>query len=373
MQAKTNILNLPTQEFVHPGTRACTGCGLSIAYRVGLKALGKDTILVVPPSCLTVLQGLFPVASTKLPCLNVTFASTAAAATGILATLKTKGNDHTTVAGWAGDGGTSDIGLQALSGAAERGDNFIYFCYDNEGYMNTGVQRSGATPPAARTANTKPVGKEPGNVFGQGKNVPLIAMAHEIPYVATATVAEPRDLEAKVERAMEFRGARYIHVFVPCPLGWGSASQDTIRLARLVKETGLFPVFEAEHGEVTSVAKIRRRVPVIEYLKLQRRFAHLFKPELCTDVIDRLLSGASGAHPRPPITASAGVAGYVTGTTAEELLAEADRLLYQAKRAGRDRVVLFRGALPATVRFPSSVVSTGRARLGAEGTAVSSD
>ena len=161
--------------------------------------------------------------------------------------------------GQGGDGGTVDIGFACLSGMFERNDDVLYICYDNEAYMNTGVQRSGATPPAARTATTKPVGAEPGNVFGQGKNVPLIAMAHEIPYVATATVAELRDLEYKVERAMEFRGARYLHVFVPCPLGWGSASRDTIRIARLVKETGLFPVFEAEHGEVVGVSKIRRR------------------------------------------------------------------------------------------------------------------
>ena len=154
------------------------------------------------------------------------------------------------VVGQGGDGGTVDIGFGCLSGMFERNDDVLFVCYDNEAYMNTGVQRSGATPPAARTATTKPVGDEPGNVFGQGKNAPLIAMAHEIPYVATATVAELRDLEYKVERAMEFRGARYLHVFVPCPLGWGSASHDTIRLARLVKETGLFPVFEAEHGEV---------------------------------------------------------------------------------------------------------------------------
>jgi pyruvate ferredoxin oxidoreductase beta subunit len=154
--------------------------------------------------------------------------------------------------------------------------------------MNTGVQRSGATPPAARTATTKPVGDEPGNAFGQGKNAALIAMAHEIPYVATATVAELHDLEAKVERAMEFRGARYLHVFVPCPLGWGSASSDTIRIARLAKETGLFPVIEAEHGEVVSVSKIRRQVPVEEYLRLQRRFAHLFGDPPRTDVIEKL-------------------------------------------------------------------------------------
>jgi pyruvate ferredoxin oxidoreductase beta subunit len=142
--------------------------------------------------------------------------------------------------------------------------------------MNTGVQRSSATPPGARTATTMAVGAEPGAVFGQGKNLPLIAMAHEIPYVATATVADLHDLEAKVEKAMSVHGARYLHVLVPCPLGWGSASHDTIRLARLARETGIFPEFEAEHGEVTSVTKIRRRVPVEDYLRPQKRFAHLF-------------------------------------------------------------------------------------------------
>lgn len=142
--------------------------------------------------------------------------------------------------------------------------------------MNTGVQRSSATPPAARTATTMPVGPEPGNLFGQGKNLPEIAMAHGIPYVATATVADLRDLEYKVRRAMSLRGARYIHLSVPCPLGWGTASADTIRIARLAKECGMFPVFEAEHGEVTGVSKIRHQVAVEDYLKPQKRFAHLF-------------------------------------------------------------------------------------------------
>jgi pyruvate ferredoxin oxidoreductase beta subunit len=174
----------------------------------------------------------------------------------------------------------------------ERNDDVLFVCYDNEGYMNTGVQRSGATPPAARTANTKPVGPEPGNVFGQGKSVPLIAMAHEIPYVATATVADLRDLEHKVEKAMSIRGARYLHVLVPCPLGWGSASKDTIRVARLAQESGLFPVFEAEHGEVTSVSPIRRQVPVREYLQLQKRFGHLFGEHPREDVIARIQAGA---------------------------------------------------------------------------------
>jgi len=159
----------------------------------------------------------------------------------------------------------------------ERNDDVLYICYDNEGYMNTGVQRSSATPPAARTATTPAVGKDPGNVFGTGKFAPKIAVAHDIPYVATASVADLHDLEAKVLKAMSFRGARYIQICVPCPLGWGSASHDTIRIARLAIETGLFPIFEAENGYVTRVRKIRRPAPVIEYLKLQRRFAHILR------------------------------------------------------------------------------------------------
>lgn len=158
--------------------------------------------------------------------------------------------------------------------------------------MNTGVQRSSATPPAARTATTMPVGPEPGNPFGQGKYVPEIAMAHGIPYVATATVAYLRDLEAKVKRAMEFRGARYLHIYVPCPLGWGLPSQDTIRIARLVHESGLFPVFEAEYGEVVSSLPIRKQVPVEEYLRPQRRFAHLFGSKPKVDVIARIQARA---------------------------------------------------------------------------------
>jgi pyruvate ferredoxin oxidoreductase beta subunit len=154
--------------------------------------------------------------------------------------------------------------------------------------MNTGVQRSSATPPAARTATTMAVGKEPGNAFGQGKNVPAIAIAHGIAYVATATVAELHDLEAKVKRAMQFRGARYIHIYVPCPLGWGHPSEATIRIARLAKESGLFPVYEAEHGEIVSVSKIRKKVPVTQYLEPQRRFAHLFSPVPRLDIIARI-------------------------------------------------------------------------------------
>ena len=158
--------------------------------------------------------------------------------------------------------------------------------------MNTGVQRSSATPPAARTATTMAVGAQPGAAVGQGKNLPLIAMAHEIPYVATATVDNLRDLEAKVEKAMSLHGARYLHIRVPCPLGWGSASCDTLKLARLARETGIFPVFEAEHGEVTQVTKIRHRVPVDDYLRPQKRFAHLFGAQGHTEMLAHIQADA---------------------------------------------------------------------------------
>jgi pyruvate ferredoxin oxidoreductase beta subunit len=238
--------------------------------------------------CLEVFSTPYPESSWQLPWVHSLFANAPSVATGIAAALEVKGRTDVRVLGQGGDGGTMDIGFACLSGMFERGDDVLYVCYDNAAYMNTGVQRSSATPAAARTANTKPLGDEPGNAFGQGKNAPLIAMAHEIPYVATATVAELHDLEAKVERAMELHGARYLHVFVPCPLGWGSASEDTIKIARLAKETGLFPVFEAEHGEVVRVSKIRRPVRVEEYLRPQRRFAHLFGDPPRTDVIAQI-------------------------------------------------------------------------------------
>jgi pyruvate ferredoxin oxidoreductase beta subunit len=185
-----------------------------------------------------------------------------------------------------------DIGFACLSGMFERGDDVLYLCYDNEGYMNTGVQRSGATPPSARTATTQAVGDAPGAPWGQGKSAPLIALAHEIPYVATATIADLRDLETKVEYAMTLHGPRYIHILVPCPLGWGTDSSESVHVARLAAESGFFPVFEGAHGEVTASSKIRRRVPVEEYLKLQRRFAHLFSPVRQDAVIARLQARA---------------------------------------------------------------------------------
>lgn len=270
------------------GHRACQGCGEALGARYAVDAAMRATqgrlIAANATGCLEVFSTPYPETSWQLPWIHSLFGNAAAVGSGIAAAMRVKGRDQVRVIAQGGDGGTTDIGFGCLSGMFERNDDVLYICYDNEAYMNTGVQRSSATPPAARTATTMAVGAHPGAEFGQGKNLPLIAMAHEIPYVATATVADLHDIEAKVDKAMSMRGARYLHVLVPCPLGWGAASHDTIRLARLARETGIFPVFEAERGEVTAVTTIRHRVPVEEYLRPQKRFAHLFgtpgQPEL---------------------------------------------------------------------------------------------
>ena len=278
------------------GHRACQGCGEALGARyamdAAMRAANDKVIAVNATGCLEVFSTPYPESSWRIAWLHSLFGNAPAVATGVAAALRAKGRTEVRVIGQGGDGATVDIGFGPLSGMFERNDDVLYICYDNEAYMNTGVQRSGATPAAARTATTQAVGPEPGNVFGQGKNVPRIAMAHEIPYVATATVADLRDLEAKVARAMEFRGARYLHVLVPCPLGWGSQSCDTVKIARLATQSGLFPVFEAERGEVVSSTPIRQRVMVEEYLKLQGRYSHLFSPKRRDDVIERLQAAA---------------------------------------------------------------------------------
>jgi len=283
-QRRTNSLN--------SGHRACQGCGEALGARfamdAAMEASERQLIAANATGCLEVFSTPYPETSWQIPWIHSVFGNTAAVATGIAAALKVKGRNAVRVVAQGGDGGTTDIGFGCLSGMFERNDDVLYICYDNEAYMNTGVQRSSATPGAARTATTMAVGEAPGNVFGQGKNMPSIAMAHEIPYVATATVAELHDLEAKVKTAMGMRGARYIHILVPCPLGWGHAAHDTIRIARLAKETGLFPVFESAHGEVTAVSRIRHRQPVETYLRPQKRFAHLFGDPPRREVIAQL-------------------------------------------------------------------------------------
>lgn len=277
MAEKTTILNLTEEEFVHPGNRACSGCGLSIVYRIALKAMGKNTLLVVPPSCLTVMQGLYPVASTKLPAVNVTFASTGAAATGVRAAMRALKKDKVNVVAWAGDGGTGDIGIQSLSGACERGEDLIYICYDNEAYMNTGIQRSGTTPQGVLTTTTPIHGK-----LQEKKDIPKIIAAHGIGYVATASAAYPLDLYDKVKKATTLDGPKYIHVHTPCPPGWNFDTRYTIKVGKLAVQAGLFDLYEIEDGEfrLTGASKNlvgKDRKPVEDYFVAQGRFKSLEK------------------------------------------------------------------------------------------------
>jgi pyruvate ferredoxin oxidoreductase beta subunit len=289
--------NMTRTNSLNSGHRACQGCGEALGARyavdAAMNATNNQLIAANATGCLEVFSTPYPETSWQIPWIHSLFGNTAAVATGVAAAIKIKRGkgqikEDVRVLAQGGDGGTTDIGFGCLSGMFERNDDVLYVCYDNGAYMNTGVQRSSATPPAARTATTMPVGSNPGNEFGQGKFMPRLAMAHDIPYVATATVADLRDLERKVTKAMSFRGARYIQILVPCPLGWGTPSCDTIKMARLAKETGMFPVFEAEYGEITRSLPIRRVLPVEDYLRPQKRFAHLFGKTPAVDTIARL-------------------------------------------------------------------------------------
>jgi pyruvate ferredoxin oxidoreductase beta subunit len=281
---RTNSLN--------SGHRACQGCGEALGARYAIdaatRATSKQLIVANATGCLEVFSTPYPETSWQIPWFHSLFGNVASVGTGIAAAMRVKGRSEVRVVAQGGDGGTTDIGLGCLSGMFERNDDVLYLCYDNEAYMNTGVQRSSATPAAARTSTTPAMGDEPGAAFGQGKSVPLIAMAHNIPYVATASVCALHDLEAKVRKAISIRGARYIHIHVPCPLGWGAETNLTIKLARLAVESGLFPLFEAEFGEVVDRTPIRRQVPVTEYLQPQKRFGHLFKPQPNQQRIDAI-------------------------------------------------------------------------------------
>ena len=271
---RTNSLN--------SGHRACQGCGEALGARYAIDAAmraSKNRLIAINATgCLEVFSSPYPESAWRIPWMHSLFGNAPAVASGVAAALRAKGRDDVKVVAQGGDGATVDIGFGCLSGMFERNDDVLYLCYDNEAYMNTGVQRSGSTPPFARTNTTQAVGEALGNVAGTGKNVPRIAMAHGIPYVATASVADLHDLEAKVTTAMSLNGARYLHIHVPCPLGWGSDPAHTLKVARMAVESGLFPLFEARAGSVVDRMKIRRKVSVERYLELQSRFNHLFKP-----------------------------------------------------------------------------------------------
>jgi pyruvate/2-oxoacid:ferredoxin oxidoreductase beta subunit len=272
----TSIVELPAEEFILPGNRACAGCGIGIGLRAVTKALDGRMVLVNPASCLTVLGGMYPISSVEIPWVNVAFPSTAAAAAGIRAGLRAVGRDgEMTVVAMAGDGGTADIGIQALSGAAERNDDFIYICYDNEAYMNTGTQRSGSTPLGARTTTTWTGKRE------NPKDLPRIMEAHSIPYVASTSAVFPTDVYDKVRKARGIRGLRYLHMNTPCPSGWSFDPKDTVEIGKLAVDTGLVVLYEVEHGvfrltgRSKALAKSGKRKPVAEYLSAQGRFRTL--------------------------------------------------------------------------------------------------
>jgi pyruvate ferredoxin oxidoreductase beta subunit len=270
----TKILDLPDASYVLPGNRSCAGCGIGIALREVTAALEGRMVMTVPASCLTVFGGMFPISSVSVPWVNVAFPSTAAAASGIAAGLRATGRaGEMTVLAMAGDGGTADIGIQALSGAAERNEDFIYLCYDNEAYMNTGTQRSGLTPAGARTTTTWAGKKE------NPKDLPLIMEAHGIPFVASTSAAFPTDVYDKVAKARGIHGLRYIHMNTPCPSGWGFDPKDTVRLGKLAVDCGLVVLYEVEGGvfrltsRSASLAKAGSPlVPVADYLATQSRF-----------------------------------------------------------------------------------------------------
>jgi pyruvate/2-oxoacid:ferredoxin oxidoreductase beta subunit len=270
-------LSLPEAEFMHSGHRGCQGCGATLAMRYALKALGQKTALCIPACCWSVIDGPFPYSCLDVPIFHCAFETAAVSASGVKAGLEMVGDSETTVVAWAGDGGTFDIGIQALSGVAERNDDIIYVCYDNEAYMNTGIQRSSATPWGAWTTTTpvKHYKDKP------KKDMEAIMAAHGIPYIATASVGYPEDLFKKVKKAKDIEGTRFIHIYAPCPVGWKSRPEDTIKLARMVVQNGIFPLFEIEWGETYILnIKPKERKPIDDYLKLQGRFRHLSDKEI---------------------------------------------------------------------------------------------
>jgi len=274
------IKDIPREECYLPGSAACPGCPTTMALRIMFKAIGKNMIMVVPACCTSVIESLHPKTSFNVPVMNIAFEAAAAGASGVEAALRVQGDKDTTVVAWAGDGGTYDIGIQALSGALERQTNFIYICYNNQIYSNTGIQRSGATPYAAWTTTTVSGKTEFRKEMGE------IIMAHHIPYAAQACVAYPEDLYNKLKKAKSIKGPKYIEIMAPCPPGWRFPMEKTVEMGVLAVETGAWALYEYENDKVTFNGKSKLilegkidRKPVEEWIRYQGRFRHLFKPE----------------------------------------------------------------------------------------------
>ncbi len=269
-------LNASERDYFKPGHLGCPGCGAAIAIKFALKALGEKIIMVIPASCASIIVGPYPQSAVNVPILHTAFATAGAAASGVRAALDMKGDSETTVLSWAGDGGTFDIGFQSLSGAVERNEDCIFVCYDNEAYMNTGVQRSSSTPFGVRTTTT------PGQDWKKTrkKNIMETMAAHRIPYAATASIAFPEDLIAKLKKAKETRGgSRFIHIFASCATGWGAPSDMSVKIARLAVQTNIFPLYEIEDGTRYTL-NYKGDCRVEDYLQTQGRFKHLGEEDI---------------------------------------------------------------------------------------------
>jgi pyruvate/2-oxoacid:ferredoxin oxidoreductase beta subunit len=263
-------------DYMCSGHVGCPGCGAAIAMRFLLKALGEKTVMIIPACCWSIIAGPYPQSSLKIPVLHSAFETGGAVASGVRAALDMLGDTETTVVTWAGDGGTFDIGFQALSGAVERNENFLYVCYDNEAYMNTGVQRSSSTPYGAWTTTT------PGEQWKRlrKKNIVEALGAHRIPYAATASIAFPDDLVRKARKAKAMTGARFLHIFSSCPTGWRLPSEMSIKIARMAVQTNIFPLYELEDGLRYTINYTPKGYLVNEYFRLQGRFKHLTDEDL---------------------------------------------------------------------------------------------
>ncbi len=266
------------QEMIYPGHSACPGCGAALAVRFLTRAIGPNLALALTASCWSIIAGSPPLTTLKFPVLHCPFPSAGAVGSGLRRGLNARGMYETAVLVLAGDGGTFDIGLQAMSGAAQRNEDIIFICYDNEAYMNTGMQTSSATPFGART-NTAPY---PLFKVGQKKDIMQIMAAHGIPYAATATIAYPDDLENKLAAAKTIRGFRFIHILCPCPPGWGTEAADTILLSRLAVSSGAFPLYEVRNGDSWKVTRLKedKKSPLKDYLGIQRRFKDIDRERL---------------------------------------------------------------------------------------------
>jgi pyruvate ferredoxin oxidoreductase beta subunit len=284
-QFKVDIKNMDTRERFAPGHRACIGCAEALAVRMAMKVLGDNVIVVSATGCMEIVASQLPNSSWEVPWIHTLFENTAAVASGIESAIKVmsrKGRyalKDTKVVAMAGDGATADIGLQSLSGALERGHDMIYICLDNEAYMNTGIQRSSSTPLGA-TTTTSPAGKKSIGQMSWKKNLPAIAVAHDIPYVATACPSYYRDMMTKVHKAMQVKGPSYIQVLSVCPTGWRCPTDQVVEVGRLAVQTGMFPLYEVENGKYNLNVIPETLKPITDYTKLQGRFRHLSELDL---------------------------------------------------------------------------------------------